>query len=116
MINQNLREKKIANKSELENRIIPYKMLYESVSSTHGLLEGILSDSGIPSLRIRVKLLKSVMEEYIQIAREGLPIIGHHFLFPQNISPVLTVFQYISKQYRIYWHYYYLIALNHIMI
>ena len=66
----------------LENRIIPYKMLYEAVSSTHGLVEGILPDNGIPSLRIGLGHLKSVMEEFIQKAREGLPIIGHHFSFP----------------------------------
>ena len=64
------------------NRIIPYRMLYEAVTSTYGLVEGILPDSGIPSLRIGLKHLKSVMEEYIQKAREGLPIIGHHFSFP----------------------------------
>ncbi len=72
----------MVNNIELENRIIPYKMLYESVSSTHGLIEGILPDQGIPSLRIGLKLLKSLMEEYIQKAREGSPIIGHHFSFP----------------------------------
>ena len=70
------------NSLEMENRIIPYKMLYESVVSTCGLIEGILTDDGIPSLRIGLKILESIMEEYIHKAREGLPIIGHHFSFP----------------------------------
>ncbi|MCK4479752.1 MAG: hypothetical protein KAV01_04425, partial [Candidatus Lokiarchaeota archaeon] len=68
----------MVDKAELENRIIPYKMLYEAVKSSSGLIDGILPDKGIPSLRIGLKHLKSVMEEYIQKAREGLPIIGHH--------------------------------------
>ncbi|MFX1389921.1 MAG: 2-hydroxyacyl-CoA dehydratase [Promethearchaeota archaeon] len=69
-------------KAELENRIIPYKMLHEAVTSTSGLVEGILPDNGIPSLRIGLNHLKTVMEEYIQKARDGFPIIGHHFSFP----------------------------------
>ncbi|MFX1592507.1 MAG: 2-hydroxyacyl-CoA dehydratase [Promethearchaeota archaeon] len=72
----------MVNRIELENRIIPYKMLYEAVSSTNALVEGILPEYGIPSLRIGLNLIKSVMEEYIREAGEGLPIIGHHFSFP----------------------------------
>jgi benzoyl-CoA reductase/2-hydroxyglutaryl-CoA dehydratase subunit BcrC/BadD/HgdB len=72
----------LANKLEMENRIIPYKMLYEAVSSTYGLVEGILPEDGIPSLRIGLKHIKSIMNEYIEKAGEGLPIVGHHFAFP----------------------------------
>lgn len=70
------------NKLELENRIIPYKMLYEAISSTHGLVEGILPDHGIPSLRKGLSCIKSVMKDFVEKAGEGLPIIGHHFSFP----------------------------------
>ena len=67
---------------EMENRIIPYKMLHQAISYTHELVEGILPENGIPSLRIGLSYLKTIMEEYIRKAGEGLPIIGHHFSFP----------------------------------
>jgi benzoyl-CoA reductase/2-hydroxyglutaryl-CoA dehydratase subunit BcrC/BadD/HgdB len=72
----------MVNKIELENRIIPYKMLYEAIKGTHGLVQGILPENGIPSLRIGLNYIKSVMGDYIEKAGEGLPIIGHHFSFP----------------------------------
>ncbi len=72
----------MANELELENRIIPYKMLYEAISYTEGLVDGIIPEYGIPSLRIGLKHLKSIIGEYIENAREGFPIIGHHFSFP----------------------------------
>jgi benzoyl-CoA reductase/2-hydroxyglutaryl-CoA dehydratase subunit BcrC/BadD/HgdB len=74
----------LVNNIEMENRIIPYKMLYEAVISTSSLVNGILPEDGIPSLRIGLNHLKNVMEEYIKKAREGLPIIGHHFSFPTD--------------------------------
>jgi len=72
----------MVHRLELENRIIPYKMLYEAISSTYGLIEGTLPDHGIPSLRMGLRCLKSVMKDFIEKAGEGLPIIGHHFSFP----------------------------------
>ena len=67
---------------DLENRIIPYKMLYEAINGTYGLVEGILPENGIPSLRIGLNYIKQVMAEFIEKAGEGLPVIGHHFSFP----------------------------------
>ena len=67
---------------ELKNRIIPYQMLYEAINGTHKLVEGILPDHGIPSLRVGLKHIKSVMNNFIKNAGKGLPIIGHHFAFP----------------------------------
>ena len=72
----------MVNRIELENRIIPYKMLYEAVSFTHGLVEGVLPEHGIPSLKLGLGYIKSVMKDFIHNAGEGLPIIGHHFSFP----------------------------------
>ncbi|MFX0032812.1 MAG: 2-hydroxyacyl-CoA dehydratase [Candidatus Hodarchaeota archaeon] len=72
----------MVDKIKNENRIIPYKMLYEAVSYTYGLVEGILPDHGIPSLKLGLGYIKSVMENNIEKAREGFPIIGHHFSFP----------------------------------
>jgi len=67
---------------EQKNRIIPYQMLYEAISGTYSLVEGILPDYGIPSLRYGLKHIKSVISDFIKKAGEGLPIVGHHFAFP----------------------------------
>jgi benzoyl-CoA reductase/2-hydroxyglutaryl-CoA dehydratase subunit BcrC/BadD/HgdB len=65
-----------------ENRIIPYKMLYEALLSTHELVERILPESGMPSLKIGLEYLISVLNDYLKKASEGLPIVGYHFAFP----------------------------------
>jgi benzoyl-CoA reductase/2-hydroxyglutaryl-CoA dehydratase subunit BcrC/BadD/HgdB len=57
-------------------------MLYEALSGTHSLVEGILPEHGIPSLRMGLKHIKSVVSDFIVKEREGLPIVGHHFSFP----------------------------------
>ena len=51
------------SKIDLENRIIPYKMLYEAVSNTHRLVEGILPEHGIPSLKLGLNYVKTVLNE-----------------------------------------------------
>jgi benzoyl-CoA reductase/2-hydroxyglutaryl-CoA dehydratase subunit BcrC/BadD/HgdB len=65
-----------------KNRIIPYQMLYEAINGTQELVEGILPDHGIPSLRLGLKHIRSVMNDFINRSEEGLPIIGHHFSLP----------------------------------
>jgi len=72
----------VVSKELLENRIIPYKMLYEAIDGTHGLVKGILPETGIPSLRIGLEYTKTVMKDFIEKSGKGLPIIGHHFSFP----------------------------------
>ncbi len=72
----------MSKEKALENRIIPYKMLLEGVSTTHALVEGILPEHGIPSLKIGLENLISLLKDLIQKAKEGLPVIGHHFSFP----------------------------------
>jgi benzoyl-CoA reductase/2-hydroxyglutaryl-CoA dehydratase subunit BcrC/BadD/HgdB len=57
-------------------------MLYEAINGTQELVEGILPDNGIPSLRMGLKHIRSVMNDFIKRSEEGLPIIGHHFAFP----------------------------------
>ena len=57
-------------------------MLYEAINGTQKLVEGILPDHGIPSLRLGLKHIRSVMDDFIKRSEEGLPIIGHHFAFP----------------------------------
>ncbi|MHA1105042.1 MAG: hypothetical protein ACTSPN_04885, partial [Promethearchaeota archaeon] len=70
------------NESQMENRIIPYKMLLKALSSTQELVERILPENGIPSLRIGLTYMKSYLERIIKKAGEGLPIIGYHFALP----------------------------------
>lgn len=72
------------NKRKLENRIIPYKMLSQAVSTTYELVEKILPENGMPSLRLGLKYIDSIMTDFIKKAGEGLPIIGYHFAFPSD--------------------------------
>jgi len=83
-MNINLGDNNMVNPVENENKIIPYKMLLQAVSSTQELVERILPESGIPSLRIGLKDIKKVLEKYIEKAREGAPVIGYHFAFPAD--------------------------------
>ncbi len=69
------------SKTEMGNRVIPYQMLLNSMSTTHELIDKILPDSGLPSLRIGLKEMMSVVRKDIEKAREGLPIVGYHFAF-----------------------------------
>ncbi|MFX0072756.1 MAG: hypothetical protein ACFFAO_16860 [Candidatus Hermodarchaeota archaeon] len=68
--------------TKLENRIIPYKMLVEAVATTQELVERILPDHGIPSLKLGLKYVTDVLRDQVRKAGEGLPIVGHHFAFP----------------------------------
>jgi len=72
----------MVNKQALEDRVIPYKMLLEAVSSTKELMERILPETGIPSLRIGLIEIEKILEKQIEKAREGLPIVGYHFALP----------------------------------
>ncbi len=71
----------MVNREELENKIIPYKMLLEAISTTHELIERILPENGIPSLKFGLKYLTDTLQDQIDKAGEGLPVIGHHFSF-----------------------------------
>lgn len=71
----------MVNRTELENKIIPYKMLQEAVSTTHELIERILPEHGIPSIKYGLKYLADTLQTQIEKAGENLPVIGHHFSF-----------------------------------
>ncbi len=66
----------------MENKIIPYTMLSEALNSTQELIERILPEYGMPSLRIGLEKINSVLDDYLQKAQEGFPIVGYHFAFP----------------------------------
>ncbi|MFW9999975.1 MAG: 2-hydroxyacyl-CoA dehydratase [Candidatus Hodarchaeota archaeon] len=70
------------NSFELENRIIPVRMLYEATSVTEELVTGILPKNGIPALRIGLEKLKFALNRNLEKARNGLPIVGYHFAIP----------------------------------
>ncbi|MFX1274617.1 MAG: 2-hydroxyacyl-CoA dehydratase [Promethearchaeota archaeon] len=79
----------MVNKIELENRIIPYKMLLRSTSTMLELADRILSDTAMPSLISGLKGLETTLQDVIERAGEGLPIVGYHFALP---SEYLTAF------------------------
>ena len=74
----------MVNKTELENRIVPYKMLLESTSTMLELADRILSDTAMPSLISGLKGLESTLQDVIERAGEGLPIVGYHFALPSE--------------------------------
>jgi len=57
-------------------------MLFEAISCTCELVEGILPEQGIPSLKLGLNYVSAVLKDLIEKAGNGLPIIGHHFSFP----------------------------------
>lgn len=70
------------NKAANSEKIIPYKMLLSALSTTRELIERILPEKGIPSLRFGLKEIESVISKYIEKANDGLPIVGYHFSLP----------------------------------
>ncbi len=67
-----------------QNKAIPYKMLIEALSSTHELVERILPEYGIPSLKIGIEYLLPVLKKNLEKINEGKPLIGYHFAFPSE--------------------------------
>lgn len=74
----------MVNREEQENRIIPVKMLLDAFSGTRELANRILPEDAIPSLRIGSRILENALAELIELAGEGLPIVGYHFAFPRD--------------------------------
>lgn len=72
------------NKNENQNRIIPYRMLLNATSTTRELVEQILPENGVPSMKIGLEKLEFVLESSIKKAEDGLPIVGYHFSFPRE--------------------------------
>ncbi|MGV9197896.1 MAG: 2-hydroxyacyl-CoA dehydratase [Promethearchaeia archaeon] len=74
----------MVNREELENRIIPYKMVLKGTSTMLELADRILSETGIPSLVIGLAELKKVLIDCIEKAGDGLPVVGYHFSLPSE--------------------------------
>jgi len=72
----------MVNKEQLENRLLPYKMLLKGTATMHELATRILPDNAVPELVLGFEGLISHYQDCIDKAGEGLPIVGHHFSFP----------------------------------
>lgn len=72
----------MVNRTELENRLMPYKMLLKGVETMYELADTILPYEGIPSMILCFEGLISHYQDCIEKAAEGLPIVGHHFSYP----------------------------------
>ena len=48
---------------KMDNRIIPYKMLLNAMETTHELVDKILPETGIPSLKIGLEEMISVVKK-----------------------------------------------------
>ena len=70
------------NNNSMENRAIPYRMLSEVLSTSAELIERVLPDGAIPSLKLGAKAIDSVLQKNIIKMQEGLPIVGYHFSLP----------------------------------
>jgi len=69
------------NTVKMENRIIPYQMLLKAMETTYELVEKILPETGIPSLKIGLEEMITVVRRDIERAKEGVPVVGYHFAF-----------------------------------
>lgn len=56
-------------------------MLLEALDNTNDLVDTIFLDESLPSFKIGLKYLTARLEELVDKASEGLPIVGHHFAF-----------------------------------
>jgi len=67
--------------AQLENRVIPYRMLSEALNNSRDLVDTIFDDHSLPAFKLGLRALSKKLEEYVEKARDGLPIVGHHFAF-----------------------------------
>lgn len=77
----------MVNRIDLENRVIPFRILLETLENSYDLLESSLLNRSLPSFKFGLKYLAKYIQDFIEKAGDGLPIVGHHFAFlPENIS------------------------------
>ena len=57
-------------------------MLLDATSATKELVEQIIPENGVPSMRIGLQKLELVLQSTIKKAEDDLPIVGYHFSFP----------------------------------
>jgi len=76
--------RKIVNRIDLENRILPYKMLLEATSIMYQLAQEVVTYNVMPCLSIGLKNLESMLLDCVEKAGDGLPVIGYHFALPSE--------------------------------
>jgi len=69
----------------VKNRIIPYEILLESCKQTLGLVEYSIPEEELIPMRHFMNALIHYLEDCINKAENGWPVIGHHFAFPSEI-------------------------------
>ena len=74
----------MVNREQLENRLLPYKLLLEATTTMVELADQILSDTAIPSLIFGLRGLEATLLDYLEKAGDGWPIVGHHFSLPSE--------------------------------
>ncbi|TXT63522.1 MAG: hypothetical protein BAJALOKI1v1_710017 [Promethearchaeota archaeon] len=72
------------NSNIANNKIIPYEMVLKSIRSTGELVERILPNGELDALRIGSKYIGNAVRDAVEKAKEGWPIIGHHFAFQRE--------------------------------
>lgn len=71
----------MVNRIDLENRVIPFKILLETLENSYDLLDGSRLYKSLPSFKFGLKYLVKYIKDYVEKAGDGLPIVGHHFAF-----------------------------------
>ena len=69
----------------IEKRVIPLEMLRVACEQTLELVEFSIPNTEVVSLRYFLGSMLNYLDEAIEKADAGWPIIGHHFAFPAEI-------------------------------
>ncbi len=69
----------------LKKNIKPYEILYYAISLTYDLVDRIVIEDELQVLKSYMKNMLPVLEDSLQKAAEGLPIIGYNFGIPPEI-------------------------------
>ncbi|MHA1292451.1 MAG: 2-hydroxyacyl-CoA dehydratase [Promethearchaeota archaeon] len=71
----------MVRKASLENRVIPLRILLETLENTYDLMGTSILSEQLPAFKYGVKYLIKAIRDSVEKARDGLPIVGHHFAF-----------------------------------
>jgi len=69
----------------IEKRVIPLEMLRVACEQTLELVEFSVPNTEVVSLRYFLASMLNYLDDAIQKADDGWPIIGHHFAFPAEV-------------------------------
>ncbi|MFX0102299.1 MAG: 2-hydroxyacyl-CoA dehydratase [Candidatus Hodarchaeota archaeon] len=72
-------------------KITPVELLKNTCVDTFDLVKRVIPDSEMPILKVFLKSHIAYLEENLQKTDEGLPIIGTHFAFPNEVFRAFDV-------------------------